>query len=267
MEVALQIKSIDMALKMEKLVDTFIVPIDDFSVNYENTFTLEELKKINEIKKSFVVINKNIHNDELSKLKKVLLILEKMNLKGIIFYDISIVNLKNKLNLKTPLVWNQEHLVTNYQTINYWNSKGVDYAYLSSELTKREIDEIVKKVKAKVFVNVFGYLPMFTSRRNIVKNYLETFNLNAKGNKKVIKNDGKSYIIEDNDKGTVVYSDYVLNALDKDFSNFDYIVFNSNFISEDDMYDTLQKYRKGNTDYKYPINYGFLYQETIYKVK
>ena len=29
----------------------------------------------------------------------------------------------------------------------------------------------------------------------------------------------------------------------------------------------IKKYKEGNTDYKFPINHGFLYQETIYKVK
>ena len=108
---------------------------------------------------------------------------------------------------------------------------------------------------------------MFTSRRNLVKSYLKTFNLKDTKKQKAIKNEGKSYIITDKENGTTVYSDYVLNTLDIDFSNFDYIVFNSNYIDEKDVYDTIKKYKEGKTDYKYPINHGFLYKETIYKVK
>ena len=267
MEMALQVKSLDMALKASDLVDTFIIPIDDFSVNYEKTFCLNDVKKINDVKKSFVVLNKNIHNDELGKLEKLLLEIENIGVLGIIFYDISIVNLKKKLNIKTPLVWYQEHLVTNYKTINYWNKKGVEWAYLSSELTKRELDEIADNTNFKLFVTVFGYLPMFTSRRNLVESYLNTFNLKENGYEKRIVNEGKEYIITDNYKGTVVYSDYILNALDEDFSNFDYIVFNSNFINDEDVLEIIEKYREGKTDYKYPINHGFLYKETVYKVK
>ena len=267
MKIALQVKSLDMALKASDLVDTFIIPIDDFSVNYEKTFCLNDVKKINDVKKSFVVLNKNIHNDELGKLEKLLLEIENIGVLGIIFYDISIVNLKKKLNIKTPLVWYQEHLVTNYKTINYWNKKGVEWAYLSSELTKRELDEIADNTNSKLFVTVFGYLPMFTSRRNLVESYLNTFNLKENGYEKRIVNEGKEYIITDNYKGTVVYSDYILNTLDEDFSNFDYIVFNSNFINDEDVLEIIEKYREGKTDYKYPINHGFLYKETVYKVK
>ena len=267
MSLALQISSIDMAMDAKDLVDTFIIPIDDLSVNYEKTFNLNEIKQINDIKKSFVVINKNIHNSELFKLKQVLLEIEKLNVKGIIFYDIGIVSLKKKMNLKTPLVWHQEHLATNYQTVNYWKKNGVGAVYLSSELTKRELDEIAGKTDIKTFVLVFGYLPMFTSRRNLVKNYLETFDLTKGKKRKTIRKEGKSYIISDTESGTVVYSNYVLNALDEDFSNFDYIVFNSNYIKKSDVIDTIKKYKEGKNDYKYPINHGFLYQETIYKVK
>lgn len=267
MQIAFQVKKVEQAIKSQNLVDTFILPIDDLSVNYETTFGIGDIKKINDIKKSFIVINKNIHNSELSKLKEVLLEIEKLDVLGIIFYDIALVNLKNKLNLKTPLVWHQEHLTTNYKTVNYWKNKGIEYAYLSSELTKRELDEIAKNTSVKTLVNVFGYIPMFTSRRNLVNNYLETFNLKENKSKKIIKKEGKSYIINDDKNGTVVYSDYVLNALDEDFSLFDYIVFNSNYIDEEVVLDTIEKYKKGNTLYKYPINHGFLYKETIYKVK
>ena len=267
MKIALHIKTLKQANKAKDLVDTFIIPIDNLSINYESTFNINQIKKINNIKKSFVVINKNIHNDEIDKLKKILQEIEKINVLGIIFYDVSIVNLKNKLKLKTPLVWHQEHLVTNYQTINYWGKKNVEYAYLSSELTKREIDEISKNTKIKTLVNVFGYLPMFTSKRNLVNNYLKTFDLKDNKKLKKISKENKFYIIKDEQKGTTVYSDYILNALDEDFSNFDYIVFNSNYIDEKDVYDTIKKYKEGSNDYKYPINHGFLYQETIYKVK
>lgn len=266
MNVLAQIKSVKEAKKLESLVSGFIMPINDFSINYENTFSLAEIKEVIKIKEVFVVVNKNIHNSELDSLKKLLLEIEKLNISGIIFYDIAIVNLKNKLGLKTPLVWAQEHLTTNWHTINYWNSKGVEYTYLSSELTKKEMDEIVKNTKAKIFVNVFGYLPMFTSKRHLVNNYLEHFNLDSKNKNKTIYKEDKYYPISDKENGTTVYSDYILNALDQDFSNYDYLVFNSNFISEEDFYDTLVNYKKKGT-YRFPFEHGFLYKETIYKVK
>ena len=267
MQTAAIISSIKQAETIKDLVSVFIVPLKDFSINYENTFSISDIKKILKIKPVFVAINKNIHNSEIEDLKKVLLEIEKLNTLGIIFYDIAAINLKKKFNLKTPLVWNQEHLSTNYKTVNYWYEKGASYAYLSSELTKCEMDEIVEKTKAKIFVNVFGYLPMFTSRRNLVNNYINAFKLKENNEVKKIAKEGKDYIITDTSLGTTVYSDYILNALDEDFSNYDYIVFNSNFINEQDFFDVLLKFKEGKVDYKFPFNHGFLYEETIYKVK
>lgn len=144
-KVAAIINSLDEASNIKDYIDAYLVPLKDLSINYINTFSLKEIEAITKFDKEvFVVINKNIHNNELSLLEQSLKEVDKLKVNGIIFYDIALVNIKNKLGLQTPLVWNQEHLSTNYGTVNYWYKKSVEYAYLSSELTKREIDEIQK---------------------------------------------------------------------------------------------------------------------------
>lgn len=250
-------KDLKMIKETSIYVDAFILPLEDLSTNYPNTFSIKQIAIAkNENKEIFVCINKNIHNDEIKKLEDSLKQIEKLKINGIIFYDIAIVNLKNKLNLKTPLVWHQEHLTTNYGTINYWYQKGCKYAYLSSELTKEEIGEIIKKSKAKLFVNIFGYVPMFTSKRNLITNYLKYFSLkDNKGNKKIYK-ENKFYPIIEKD-GTTVLSNYILNI--KEEIKADYLVYNSYLI--DDIIEVL----KGNNKYK--EENGFLYQKTFYKVK
>lgn len=251
------ISSIKQAKKIYKYVDALLIPLKDLSINYPNTFTLEEIKELKKLNKEiFVFINKNIENEELSKLEDTLKEIEKISLQGIIFYDIALPELKEELKLKTDLVWHQEHLTTNYGTANYWYDKGVKYAYLSSELTKREIEEIKENSKVKTFVNVFGYIPMFTSKRHILNNYEETFNIKDNGMK--IHKEGKDYIIYDTKEGTTVYSDYVLNFKEK--INADYIIYNSNLLDDD-----LTELLKGNNTYK--EENGFMYKETIYKVK
>ena len=255
------IQSINQANEIKNLVDAFILPIEHFSINYDKTFNLNEIKEIiNTNKEIFISVNKNIHNKELEKLENLLIQIDKLNIKGIIFYDIAIINLKTKLKLKTDLVWAEEHLTTNYQTINYWHEKGCKYAYLSSELTKEEIDEISKNTKATLFLNVFGHLPMFTSRRHLVSNYLEYFNIKDKGKNKRIYKEEKHYPIKENTHGTTVFSDYVLNAVDIDF-NIDYLVYNSYLIEEETFKEVLQ----GKS--VLPSKHGFLFKETIYKVK
>ncbi len=254
-KISVIISSLKQARNINDKVDAYLVPLKELSINYQNTFTLEEIKEIKKLNKEiFVFVNKNIENKELNKLEETLKEIEKLNINGIIFYDIAIVELKRKLNLKTDLVWHQEHMTNNYGTVNYWYKKGVKYTYLSSEITKREIDEIKAHTKAKIFVTVFGYIPMFTSKRHLVKNYLETFEI--KGNGNTIHKEGKNYNIEDNENGTTVYSSYILNV--KDNINADYLVYNSNQIPN---FEALLN----NNNIEEET--GFLYQETIYKVK
>ena len=265
-KIAAVLTSINQAYDIKDYVDAYLIPLKDLSINYINSFTLDEIKKIKELNKEiFIILNKNIHNDELDILKQTLKEIEKLNINGIMFYDISLVNLKLKLNLKTSLVWSQEHLVTNYGTINYWNKKGIEYAYLSSELTKREIDEIRENTNSKLFLNVFGYIPMFTSKRHLVDNYVGTFNLENNKQNTIFK-EGKTYNITDVNLGTTVYSNYILNIVEQNFKNIDYLVFNSNLIDEKDFCEVLENYNK-NVHNKFKEETGFLYQETIYKVK
>lgn len=251
------ISSFKQAKEIKDLVDAYLIPIKDLSINYTNEFTIEEIKEIQKLnKETFVIINKNIENNELNKLENVLKKLDKLNLQGIIFYDIAIVQLKKELKLKTDLVWNQEHLSTNYESVNYWYEKGAHYAYLSSEITKKEIEEIRNNTKAKLMVNVYGYIPMFTSKRHLVDNYLETFNIKEKGS--IIYKEEKQYNIKDEKNGTTVYTDYILNI--KDGVDVDYNIYNSNMIDEEKFKQILIN----NTEKE---ETGFLYKETIYKVK
>lgn len=255
---AVIVKSVQEAKKINKYIQAYILPIKNFSINYPNTFTIEDIKTIQGLgKEVFVMINKNIHNSELDQLKQILMELDTLNIRGIFFYDIALLTLKNKLHLKTDLVWSEEHLTTNWQTINFWYDLGVKYAYLSAELTKKEIDDISAHAKATLFVNVFGHLPMFTSRRHLVQNYLKYFNIKATNKNKKIFKENKSYPVIDQETGTTVYSNYILNAMGEHF-NVKYLVFNSYLI--DDM-------EKVFTNNDYSKETGFLYNETIYKVK
>lgn len=249
------ISSINQAKEIKELVDAYLIPIKDLSINYTNVFTIEEIKQVQKLNKEvFVIINKNIENKELNKLEKVLKEIEKINVQGIIFYDIAIVQLKKELNLKTALVWNQEHLATNASSVNYWYDKGAKYAYLSSEITKKEIEEIKRNTKAKIMINIYGYVPIFTSKRHLVDNYKETFNIKDKGN--IIYKEGKGYNIIDTKNGTTVYTDYILNIKEK--IDADYIIYNS------DMINNIKEILTNNKEKE---EKGFLYKETIYKVK
>ncbi len=260
--------------------DAIVLGLKNYSVNMPFYMDIEELKEISEKtnKEIFVSINKNIFNNEIDKLKEILLKLNNIKIKGVFYYDISIVNLKEKLKLNYDLIWNQEHLTTNYMTINYWLSKGVKYTCLSNEITINEIKEITKNTKAKLIVQLFGYVPMMNSRRHAVKNYLNEFNIDDDSKINYIEKENKTYPIIDDENGTVVYTNKILNGI-KDVLDIDveYILLNSFMINEKDFNKVLKMFKtvtkENKEEYYNMINNMFnadtlfLHKETIYKVK
>lgn len=283
MKLLIMPSSIEQVNNTLTLIDGIIVGLDKLCINMPNNFNYSEIKELIKLckdnnKEIFVSLNKNIHNSELEYLKKIMIDLDNYDINGLLYYDIALVNIKKVLNLKTPLVWNQEHLTTNYLTSNYWYDHGAIYTYLSSEITLDEVNEIANNCKALTMITMFGYLPMFVSRRHLVKNYLDTFNINDKSKINYIEKESKRYQIIDNDEGTIAYSSSILNGID-DILNIktDYIVLNSFSIDSDLFVNVVDMFKNANSynikEYKERIDSilntdtGFLHQETIYKVK
>lgn len=273
--------------KIINYTDAFLFGIKGLSVNIPNSYTIEELldliKYLNDNNKEvFISLNKNMHNTDIEYLKNTMIKLDNLNIKGILYYDISIVNIKKENDLKTDLVWAQEHLTNNYFTCNYWLNKGINYTLLSSEITLNEILEIRNNTKSKLIIPIFGYQPMFNSRRHLVKNYLHSFNINDSSDVNYIEKENKIYPIIDDNNGTVSYNSNILEGLKESIilknNNIDYILLN-NFLIDDDKFITTLKIFSDVNEENYDqlskklygmfnnINKGFLYDETIYRVK
>lgn len=283
MKLLIMPKSIDQIESLIEDIDGVIVGIKDLSINQPAYFTLDEIKKINEIiknngKEIFVSLNKNMFNKDLEILEYTLLQLDNLKLNGILYYDIAIVNFKKNLKLVTPLVWNQEHLTTNYLTSNFWYEYGAKYTMLSSEITLDEINEIALNANAKTMVPIFGYLPMFVSRRHLVKNYLDTFKIKDDSNINYIEKEDKMYAIIDSNDGTIAYSNKCLNGINETLKlNVDYIVLNSFNINNATFKRVVSMYNivnesnvqefKEEIDKMLDTDTGFLYKETVYEVK
>ena len=261
------------------LYDGIILSIEKFSVNSRYKITLMELKKILKIlkgKEVYISINKNIEDSELDDLENLLYQLKNYNINGVIYSDLAILTYKDKLNYK--LIWGQEHLVTNYETINYYDDLGIDGAYLSSDITKKEIIEIINNTNTKIFINLFGYIPMFVSKRNIVKNYLKNFNIKSKSEVYYMKKEGKTYPIIDTDL-TYVYANNIFNGIEEYFNiKSDYYICNGFLIENEKFSEVLslinninkknvKKISEKVNSMFINVDTGFLYKETVSKIK
>lgn len=285
MKIMIMPNSLEMLKNCLGKYNSIMIGIENLSINMPKYFNYEEFIEIYNFCKEnnieiFVALNKNMHNKDLEYLKEKMFKLEELNITGIMYYDIALVNIKLENNLKTPLVWGQEHLTTNPVTSNFWNKYGSEYTLVSNEITKEEILEMKKNSLSKLIVTVFGHLPMFVSERHLIKNYLKTFDLEDNSEINYIENCGNIYPIIDNELGTISYSAHILNGINEvlEFkeNDVDYILLNP-FLVENKfemVLDLFNNVNKENVDdyskiieENFKCDNGFLNKETIYKVK
>lgn len=271
----------------EKKANTFILGLEDYCVNYPSV-SLERIKELSKKYSLFIAINKNIFNGELDDIKKKLLELANLPIVGVMFYDLGILNIviDNKINI--PLVWHQTHMVTNYNTCNFYYDKGVEYGYLANEITLEEMIEIKNKTKMKLLVECFGYPIMSHSRRSLVTNYFKSIDSNKEDRNYTLSDNENNYIIKENNSGTSILFGKVINGtrplFDLITNNFSFGVLDMQNIEIDTGLEVLDKfnYIKDNIDtisdkekediITYMNNLigdstNFFYKKTIYKVK
>ncbi len=273
--------SIDEINKTLNIIDGFIIGIDNMSVNTNLNISINSISILDDYKDKdiFISLNKNMHNIDLKCLKDIMIKLNSYNIKGVLYYDVAVLQIYKEIKPNYELVWSQEHSTTNYSTINYWYEKGAKYTYLSSDITFEEIKEIKQNSKSTLLVNLFGYLPMFVSKRHIVKNYLNYFKLKDSSKINYMEKENKIYPIMDKEIGTMCYSNNILNGLKYSLDLLDcYIVLNSLDIDLNKFICIINLFRNVNSknieDSNNKINnmfnnvdLGFLEKKTIYKVK
>ncbi len=281
MKFAIITNSINNILEYAKIgANAFIFGLKNYSSGYNNEITIDDIKKIREFYNGelFIAINKNIFNRELEELENIMLELDELNISGILFYDLAVLSIKNRLELKTPLVWNQTHMVTNYNTCNYYYDKGCEFGVISSEITLDEINEIKEKTKMKLFLNILGYQIMGYSRRHLLDNYFKSTDKKRDNNTYIIKNNNEDYIIQEEENGNALYYGKPLNgSVIVNNVNVDYLILNDNNFEKEKFIKTFILYKKlvdtkddnivKEIDDLVGDNRGFFFTKTIYKVK
>jgi len=263
--------------------DGIILALNNYSVESIVSFSIDEIKEIkkNTSKKIFVKINKNLMNEDIEKVRDILIELDKLGIDGVFFYDLAILELKRELGLSIDLVWNQTHMVNNYKTCDYYYSKGVKYALLGKEITLDEIIEIINKSKITSMVEVISKPSVAFSKRKLITNYYKDLG-KEKSNELIIREkitDSNYHLIEDNN-GTSFYLDIVTNGTGviKELfeNNCQYIIMREFGVDsfEELIKDTKNYISNNCIDTSYVSKYkklgdstNFFFKKTIYKVK
>ena len=258
-------------------LDGMILPLESFSVDYFKYYSISDIKEYrkNTDKLLYVVINKMIFNNELDNLLNVLKKLENIKVDGVFFYDLAILNLvkKNKININ--LIYNGTHMVTNSDTINLYYDLGVKGAYLSNEITKDEVLNIRSNTKSDLFILLLGNPVVAMSRRNLLTSYFDNKN-KSKSEIITIKEpkSGQEFLVKEDNNGTTFFYNRRLNLSNvyKELvdSGINYGIIEQGDYSSDEykeLINAFASFDKQEIDELAGHNRGFLYRETIYKVK
>ena len=266
--------------------DGLILALRDYSVQSMCYFDLKEIidiKNNNPELEIFVSLNKNFMNEELVDLRNMLIELDKLDINGILFYDSAVIQLKRELKLSIDLVWSANYMVNNYRTCNYYYSNGVNYAYVSKEITLEEIKDIIINSEMKIMVEVIGLPSVSFSKRKLITNFYADLDKSHKGNIEITeKVTGDNYILIEDRNGTSFFLDKLVNGTTviKELYkiNCPYIVMKEYGIECELFYelvrDTRQYLLSNCEDNSYVSKYqklgdftNFFYRKTIFRVK
>ena len=242
-------------------VSAFLFALDGYSVGY-NTYSLEEIKK-EEVSNKYIMINRMLDCNDVDRLKEILK--DVKGIKGIVYEDIAVYRIALELKLDVELIFFQNHFGTNVHSVNFWLNR-VNSMFISNEITKDEIDLITKEAIKPVCINLYGYNQVMYSRRLLLSNWSEEFNIPYKSTN--VLEDKATHVkfrAIENDYGTVMYSDKIFNGKDLiGLGNVKFFYVNPMMIEHNIVMDFFNDIVEHVSELE---DDGFLNRETIYKLK
>ncbi len=273
-------------LGIEKLsnykVDGIVINSIDYSIFSNTKFNYSEIVKINDYCKknkilSIVSIDRILLENDLDKIIKFIILLEKIKIDYYIFSDLAIIDIFKEKKLLNKLIYKPNTLITNQIDAEYINSFEIGF-FVSNEISLEDIQIISKK--SNFCIEIYGYHPIFYSKRKSLRNFSEHHNnSNILKKTKYLKEELRDelYPIYENEDISLIFSPKKI-ALTKelnDLVNVKFFKINGDFILEKDLFKVIKVYNDFFNlkitdielyDYLYEIdpdiNNQFLYKKT-----
>ena len=254
---------------LKSTVNYILIGVEDFCITPNFRMDIDNIIELanNTDKKIIVSINKMMHNSDLAKLEQILNKINKSLIDKVIFYDLSVLNIANRIKFNKDLIISLEHLNASSLTNEFYYKNNVEYSIITSDITKEEINEISKKSNIKLIVNVYGYLPIFYSRRYLISNYLNNFKLEKLDDIYYIKHDIDYYLIKEEKFGTVIFTKKPINLINdyKKLNDVSFFLFDGSYISDEEFINVIEAFINNKTiDNTYK---GFFDKKTTYRLK
>ena len=239
-----------------------ILPLKNYSVGFDCYFSIDEINELANKTNVYVMINKFLHSKQIEEIKKT--IKQIKNIKAFFIEDMGLTNIIPK----DKIIIYQNHILNNYESVNYLNSLGYKKCVISNELTLNELKEIKDKTDSELYYFLINRNMLLYSKRKLITNYLMNYNIKEEKERLNISEKVSKHelIIKEEDGSSVIFDKKIFSATSyqKDI-NYDYFIININNMENKEIEEILKNYKSGNINLE--IDNYFLLNEIGYKVK
>lgn len=265
----------------------------EYSVLTPVQYKIEELKEIKqEVENLYVYVNAMYDEHDLKGLEKYIDDLHHIGVQGLIFQDFGVLHIVSKKQYDFEMIYHPLTLNTNSSTLNTLAEYGITGAFVSKEISLKEQLEIRKNCHLPLFLLGHGVQYMMMSKRHLISNYEKASHtlLNHDRGSLVINPRGQDFpcYIYETARGTAVFSKNRLYTLDlfHTLKDFDYLYIETMFMDSREALEVISMYcdclhalEKGTYDKEVkeylpllknvsqPLDRGFLYDDTIYRLE
>lgn len=149
-------------------------------------FSKEEIKEAclfahKRNKKVYLTLNMVFHNEDIDGVYEYIDEVVSCGIDAFIISDPFIISYIKKKYKNVEVHLSTQNSTTNYETVEYFKSKGIDRVVLARELHKEEIKEIIDKTHVDTEIFVHGAMCTFFSGRCCLSNYVTNRDSNRGG--------------------------------------------------------------------------------------
>lgn len=144
--------------------NNLILPLKDYSIGFDVYYTVSEINSLSRKLNISVIINKFLHKEDIKNIINIINELEIDNIKYIFVEDLGLVSLLDN----NKVVVSQNHIINNYDSINYFKSLGYSNILVNNDLTINEIKEIISKTSSNLFMYFISKNNLMYSKRRLL---------------------------------------------------------------------------------------------------
>lgn len=244
------------------LLDNLILPLEDYSIGFDVYYKVEEINKLSEKYNISVIINKFMHKTDIENIGGILNKL--INIKYFFIEDLGLTYFIPK----EKVVISQNHIINNYDSINYFKELGFTSVLINNDLTIEEIKEIISNTSSNLFMYFISKNNLMYSKRHLISAFSDYKN-NVLDNKKEISEKVSNYklLIKEEECGTCIFNSKIFSAnkyLD-DLTSINKIINLSN-INKEETNIILNNFKSKELNKLLEVDNYFLENKIAYKV-